>query len=94
MDLTAKEITKAVKGQLIQGSPQNPLRGVSTDSRSIKTGELFIALKGEQFDGHHFLNDTLANGAAGLMVGKDFNLKDFPLAKKDVSLIQVDDTLF
>lgn len=93
MDLTAKEITKAVNGQLIQGSPLNRLKGISTDSRSLKAGELFIALKGERFDGHHFVNDTLARGAAGLIVEKGFSLKDMSSAKKDVPLIQVADTL-
>ena len=93
MDLTAKEITKAVNGQLIQGSPLNRLKGISTDSRSLKAGELFIALKGERFDGHHFVNDILARGAAGLIVEKGFSLKDMSSAKKDVPLIQVADTL-
>jgi UDP-N-acetylmuramoyl-tripeptide--D-alanyl-D-alanine ligase len=42
--------------------------GVSTDSRSIATGELFVALRGERFDGHDFVRDVLARGAAAAMV--------------------------
>jgi UDP-N-acetylmuramoyl-tripeptide--D-alanyl-D-alanine ligase len=93
MELTVEEILRAVEGQLIQGSYKHCLKGVSTDSRVIKAGELFIALKGERFDAHRFINDTLARGASGLIVRKGFNLKDLPSPKKDIPLIQVEDTL-
>jgi UDP-N-acetylmuramoyl-tripeptide--D-alanyl-D-alanine ligase len=42
--------------------------GVSTDSRSIGAGELFVALRGERFDGHDFVRDVLARGAAAAVV--------------------------
>ena len=42
--------------------------GVSTDSRSIGAGELFVALRGERFDGHDYVRDVLARGAAAAMV--------------------------
>jgi UDP-N-acetylmuramoyl-tripeptide--D-alanyl-D-alanine ligase len=42
--------------------------GVSTDSRSIAAGELFIALKGDRFDGHDYVRDVLARGAAAAVV--------------------------
>ncbi len=42
--------------------------GVSTDSRSIATGELFVALKGDRFDGHDYVRDVLARGAAAALV--------------------------
>ncbi len=45
---------------------------VSTDSRTITAGELFVALKGENFDGHAYVSDVLARGAAGAMVGQEF----------------------
>jgi UDP-N-acetylmuramoyl-tripeptide--D-alanyl-D-alanine ligase len=42
--------------------------GVSTDSRSIGAGELFVALRGDRFDGHDYVRDVLACGAAAAMV--------------------------
>jgi UDP-N-acetylmuramoyl-tripeptide--D-alanyl-D-alanine ligase len=42
--------------------------GVSTDSRRIGAGELFVALRGERFDGHDFVREVLARGAAAAMV--------------------------
>lgn len=43
---------------------------VSIDSRKIKPNTLFIALKGERFDGHNFANDAIKNGAAAIVINK------------------------
>ncbi|MBI3374782.1 MAG: UDP-N-acetylmuramoyl-tripeptide--D-alanyl-D-alanine ligase [Betaproteobacteria bacterium] len=48
------------------------LTGVSTDSRSIARGEMFVALRGERFDGHAFLADVVARGAAAALVDSAF----------------------
>jgi len=48
--------------------PDARFSGVSTDSRALKRGELFVALRGERFDGHDFLDAARAAGAAGAMV--------------------------
>ncbi len=45
--------------------------GVSIDSRSVRQGDLFIALRGPKFDGHAFVADALANGAVAAMVDRD-----------------------
>jgi len=42
--------------------------GVSTDSRTITAGQLYVALRGEKFDGHKYIADVLARGAAGVVV--------------------------
>ena len=61
--------------------------GVSTDSRSIVAGELFVAIKGEHFDGHAYVREVLARGAAGALVSQDF-----AAAHPDLPLISVIDT--
>ncbi len=61
--------------------------GVSTDSRSIKKGELFVALRGERFDGHAFIAAVAKSGAAAAMVDRAF----VP-AGADICLIVVEDT--
>jgi UDP-N-acetylmuramoyl-tripeptide--D-alanyl-D-alanine ligase len=46
------------------------LEGVSTDTRNITSGDLFVALAGERFDAHDFLSDAVAKGASALVVSK------------------------
>jgi len=53
---------------LPEGSARWSASGVSTDSRSVKPGELFVALRGDRFDGHKYVADVLARGAAGVVV--------------------------
>jgi UDP-N-acetylmuramoyl-tripeptide--D-alanyl-D-alanine ligase len=68
MTVTAGQVAAATGGRLLQGDAARPLGGFSTDSRSIAPGEFFIAIRGDRFDGHRFVPDVLAAGAAGAMV--------------------------
>jgi UDP-N-acetylmuramoyl-tripeptide--D-alanyl-D-alanine ligase len=61
---------------------------VSTDTRTIEEGDLFVALAGERFDAHDFLADAVAKGATGLVVS---NVK--AAAKLGVPVFEVRDTL-
>ena len=61
--------------------------GVTTDSRKITGGTLFVALKGENFNGEDFAQDALKKGAAAVLVSKNFN------KNIDGIIIKVDDTL-
>lgn len=65
---TAAEILSATGGRLMRGDPSRAVSGVSIDSRTIRSGELFIAIKGERFDGHQFIYDALGGGANGVLV--------------------------
>jgi UDP-N-acetylmuramoyl-tripeptide--D-alanyl-D-alanine ligase len=61
-------IAQAVAGRLRTGDPGREVGGVVTDSRTVKPGDLFVALKGPRFDGHTFVPEVMARGAAGVMV--------------------------
>jgi alanine racemase len=56
-----------------------PVRGATTDSRRVRPGDLFFALQGQQTDGHRFVGQALAAGAAAAVVGPAFNSPDGPL---------------
>ncbi len=62
--MTLQEITRATQGQLVMGDPFIQLASVSTDSRAVRRGDIFFALKGEKFDGHAYLEDVIKKGAA------------------------------
>ncbi len=65
---TIPEIIAATRGTLIQGGIADTFAGVSTDSRTCQTGDLFIPLKGERHDGHKFIPAALRRGARGVLV--------------------------
>src|SRR5690349_14212198 len=69
--------------------PQAVANAYSIDSRTIKPGELFFAVKGERMDGHDFVQQALEKGAAGAVVRAD-HLSRYPAKTR---LLAVDDTL-
>lgn len=62
------EITSATPVNISPESGEKKIIGINTDSRSIKPGEVFVALKGEKFDGHKFVEAALAAGAVAAIV--------------------------
>jgi UDP-N-acetylmuramoyl-tripeptide--D-alanyl-D-alanine ligase len=71
MTFVLEEVLKATGGRLLQGEEKTSFRGISTDSRTVAEGELFIALKGERFDGHHFAIEALKKRAGGVIIEED-----------------------
>ena len=66
---TPDELAAATGGRWI-GAPPGAVEGVSTDTRTIGAGTLFVALRGENFDAHEFLADAAAKGAAAAVVAE------------------------
>jgi UDP-N-acetylmuramoyl-tripeptide--D-alanyl-D-alanine ligase len=64
------------------------ITGVSTDSRSLRSGELFVALRGPTFDGHRYLNDVAARGARAALVEASATLP----GRSSLPLVVVEDT--
>jgi len=64
---TLKEVAEATGGRAL-GDPQAPATAVSTDSRHVAAGELFVALRGDRFDGHDFVPQAAARGVAVFLV--------------------------
>lgn len=85
---TVEEIINITQGKILQGGTSIRVRRVSTDSRDIKKRDLFIAIKGDSFDAHNFVNDVVRLGASVLLVQKHVRLKN-----KDVAVVLVKDTV-
>ncbi|MGE5677411.1 MAG: UDP-N-acetylmuramoyl-tripeptide--D-alanyl-D-alanine ligase [Pseudomonadota bacterium] len=71
--MRAGEIAGAVKGKLYNEGSDPEVSGASIDSRSIKAGDMFIALRGENFDGHDFIDKAIEHGAVLVITEKDLN---------------------
>lgn len=68
---TAGEIAEAVAG-VLTGSPETQLSAVATDTRKIVPGALFVALKGEKFDGADYAGQAVEKGAAAVLVSREY----------------------
>jgi UDP-N-acetylmuramoyl-tripeptide--D-alanyl-D-alanine ligase len=77
---TVNEILKATGGELLCGGKEQRFETVGIDSRSISTGDVFVALVGTVHDGHRFIKDVLQRGVAGLVVDRQ-KAKHLPLAQ-------------
>ena len=67
-NIKVSDILKATGGKLIQGNSELLINGISTDTRTIKHGEIFFALEGEYYDGHKFVEQAINNGAVGAVI--------------------------
>jgi len=85
----------ATGGRLLCGAPTASMSGLSTDSRTLEAGELYVPLKGERFDGHAFLTGAAARGAAGCLVarGHSAEVEEFRRATEGAFVVEVADTL-
>lgn len=90
--LYAGEILKATGGSPFKGGAEWSCRGLSTDTRTLRGGNLFIALTGDRFDGHDYLAAATEKGAAGLLIRTD-RLGKLDAGVKDLPVISVPDTL-
>ena len=87
--LSISQIVDFAGARLEQGDGNASVERVSTDSRTLKKGELFVALHGQNFDGHKFVEDVAKSGGAGSIV--DLNWREKVLAQ--FAIIRAADTL-
>lgn len=85
--LTLDEILKATGGKILCKENNDIITGISTDSRKIQKGDLFIPLIGENFDGHDYIKSALEQGASAALSQRDIGY--FP----GKTIIGVDNTL-
>src|SRR5215216_2030958 len=83
--LTVTDVARATGGAL-EGQGGTPLSGVSIDTRTIASGELFVAIAGPRFDGHDFVREAAAKGAAAALVHRP------PAQAVPIPLVTVADT--
>jgi len=87
--LPLSQVAQLAGGSISSGDQTVVVNKVSTDSRTLKSSELFVALRGENFDGHNFVESAAQIGAAGAIVESTWN-GEIP---KNFALIRAKDTL-
>ena len=86
---TVAQVLEITGGRLVSGSRTAGVRRVWTDSRTVRRGDLFVALTGEHFDGHQFVDDAIRKGAMGALVRTGAP----PGRKRSAAVIEVKDPL-
>src|ERR671913_2056326 len=89
MAWTLEEILTATGGSLEGRAKARRFDEIVTDSSKVKTGSVFVALKGERFDGHRFVKDAINRGAGCLVVHQSLHAADL----RRVAAVKVPDTL-
>lgn len=94
------EILKATQGRLINKGKQDGFDAVGIDSRTLTAGQIFVAIKGDNFDGHDFINDSIKKGAACIILELDYDnlsskgkIKQLSQCFPEVTFIGVGDTV-
>lgn len=88
LELTWQQAEEATGGTLLQGDPEGLISVINTDTRDLKAGQVFLALKGERFDAHEYQLQAAEKGAAGLILQRRSNRLP-PV----VTVLKVGDTL-
>src|SRR5262245_43739342 len=83
------EIAKFAGAVRQNGSDRMVISSVCTDSRTTRAGDLFVALRGDNFDGHQFVEQALGRGAVGAIVETNWSGNVAP----GYCLLRADDTL-
>ena len=65
-----KDLVKITKGKVIKGKLNTKIEKISIDTRILRKGDVFLAIVGENFDGHDFLKEAIKKGTSGLIVSK------------------------
>lgn len=89
--MTVDDFISEIDGRLISGNLEDEIRQISIDSRTVNSGELFFAIKGDRFDGHDFVKDALRAEAVGAVVDNE-QVERYNNVDSDVVIIGVEDT--
>ena len=72
LSLTLQWVAEATAGDMVAGEPAEVIGAVTTDTRAIEPGAVFVALKGARYDGHDFAVDALRAGASAVVVERSW----------------------
>src|SRR6185436_6446324 len=89
MRLTAEWVAAAMGGQIVAPGGRGEFSGVSIDTRTLRTGELYVGIRGEKYDGADFSAAAVEAGAAGVVVPRG---RGKSLHAAGAAVIEVDDT--
>ena len=95
--ITIEEIIRATEGTLISGQNENFITGVKHDSRECGEGDMFVAIKGENQDGHKYIPQVMGKGCRTVLVSHTDGWYDEVsdiISEEAINIIKVEDTVY
>ena len=86
-----KDLLIGLEGLKARGNLEIDVKGIACNSNKVKEGDLFVAIKGFEYDGHEFINEAIKNGAKAILIEEGCDLKSFKV-KSDTVVIMAKDT--
>lgn len=87
--ISANQVAQVTRGRVIPDEGELSFNGVSIDSRTIQPGQFFFAIRGENFDGHHYVDQAFEKGASCVVVEHEIKTP----GPYDAAIIQVENTI-
>ena len=86
-----KEMLVGLEGLKAKGDLDVEIKGISSNSKEVKEGDLFVAIKGFEVDGHKFVNDAIEKGASAIIIEEGCDLKSFNVTE-NLTVVMAKDT--
>ncbi|MCI8654834.1 MAG: UDP-N-acetylmuramoyl-L-alanyl-D-glutamate--2,6-diaminopimelate ligase [Clostridia bacterium] len=87
-----KKILVGLEGLKVKGDLEIKITGIESDSKKIKKGNMFVAIKGYTTDGHIYIEDAIESGATAVMVEAGCDTKILKNIKEEITIVMVPDT--
>ncbi len=72
MPIKLEDLARIMEGRIVRGEPSQLILNISTDSRTLQPGDLYVPLQGERFDGHDFIWEAISRGAIGFLTSRSY----------------------
>lgn len=86
-----KRLLVGLEGLKVKGDLNIDIKGIEKDSKQIKEGYLFVAIKGFSIDGHKFINEAIQNGATAIMIEEGCDLKEIKVSE-NITIVMAKNT--
>ena len=86
-----KDLLIGLEGLKARGSLDVEIKNIACNSNNVEEGDLFVAIKGFEYDGHEFINEAIKKGATAILIEEGCDLKSFKV-KSDTVVIMAKDT--
>ena len=86
-----KDLLIGLEGLKARGNLDVEIKNIACNSNNVEEGDLFVAIKGFEYDGHEFINEAIKKGATAILIEEGCDLKSFKV-KSDTVVIMAKDT--